>query len=398
MHIGYISFENPCDIVNWSGTHFSIFNTLKKEYDVEWVMPSGLHNLRYGVERFFRNKEMIAFNNWLNWKVINLMYRLQGMSFSELLHKDYAWYYSTAFAKDMSKSMQKNIGKNKYDILFAPRATAEIAFLNTDIPIVYLHDCTFTGVVDYLIQMSNLTDRNIEEGNIIQSNAINIASQIIYSSSWAADSAINYYGAVPEKLNIIHFGANLQQIPNKIGLKCGSDNKVKLLFISVNWENKGGDIAVETLNILNKRGIPTELIIIGCNPRLNQENIKIIPFLNKNNEQDLRLLMSYYQQSDFMILPSRAECAGIVFCEASAFGIPSIATDTGGIPDYVENNINGYRLPFEAKGAEYAEVIRDIFSDKERYQSLRESSRIKYERDLNWDIWLDKFKEVIKKI
>lgn len=32
-----------------------------------------------------------------------------------------------------------------------------------------------------------------------------------------------------------------------------------------------------------------------------------------------------------LLLPTRAECAGIVFNEASAYGVPILLTDTGGV-------------------------------------------------------------------
>ncbi|WP_270350498.1 glycosyltransferase [Ligilactobacillus salivarius] len=66
-----------------------------------------------------------------------------------------------------------------------------------------------------------------------------------------------------------------------------------------------------------------------------------------------------------MLLPTRAECAGIVFNEASAFGVPSLSVDTGGVADYVKNNINGYRMPLSANGEDFALKIEEwIKEDK----------------------------------
>ena len=58
-------------------------------------------------------------------------------------------------------------------------------------------------------------------------------------------------------------------------------NILKLLFVAVKWNTKGGPIAIETLNELNKRGINTELTVVGCKPQeKNCSGLKIIPFLN----------------------------------------------------------------------------------------------------------------------
>lgn len=49
------------------------------------------------------------------------------------------------------------------------------------------------------------------------------------------------------------------------------------------------------------------------------------------------------------------------FCEASAFGVPSI-TDTGGVSTNVINGVNGFALAPEAGAEAYAQKIRGYFS------------------------------------
>ncbi len=40
----------------------------------------------------------------------------------------------------------------------------------------------------------------------------------------------------------------------------------KLLFIGVDWERKGGDVALKVVELLNNMGVQTELHIVGCDP------------------------------------------------------------------------------------------------------------------------------------
>ena len=77
----------------------------------------------------------------------------------------------------------------------------------------------------------------------------------------------------------------------------------------------------------------------------------------------------------------------MVFCEASAYGLPSITTDTGGVCGAVKNGENGFMLPFNARGQEYAEVIAKVYSDDQLYSELVQSSRAAFENRLNWDAW-----------
>ncbi|WP_137463714.1 glycosyltransferase, partial [Escherichia coli] len=42
-----------------------------------------------------------------------------------------------------------------------------------------------------------------------------------------------------------------------------------------------------------------------------------------------------------LLLPTIADCYGMVFCEAAAFGLPVVATDTGGVSSIVINERTG---------------------------------------------------------
>ena len=84
-------------------------------------------------------------------------------------------------------------------------------------------------------------------------------------------------------------------------------------------------------------------------------DVDFIGFLNKNNEEEYQRVIQIISSSDILILPTKAECAGIVFAEASAYGLPIFTYDTGGVGNYVINGVNGYRLPLKDNASEFAE-------------------------------------------
>jgi glycosyltransferase involved in cell wall biosynthesis len=167
--------------------------------------------------------------------------------------------------------------------------------------------------------------------------------------------------------------------------------------LGVEWERKGGDITLAAFNKLQEKKMDASLHIIGCVPPNDisaEKNITVIPFLDKNKEEDFMKLHKIFLDTDFLLLPTRAECAGVVFSEASAYGIPSITTDTGGVSTYVKNGINGFTLPYNADGAEYANIIAELYHDKEKFTALKQSSRHQYDTYLNWELWGQKFTEL----
>jgi glycosyltransferase involved in cell wall biosynthesis len=124
----------------------------------------------------------------------------------------------------------------------------------------------------------------------------------------------------------------------------------------------------------------------------------VTPYLDKNDERQARDIEKLYAQADFLLLPTRADCAPNVFKEANAFGLPVITTATGGVADIVRDGENGYALPHEARGDAYAHVIAAIWHDEARYNQLAQTSRIAYDARLSWDAWAKAISEILHEI
>ena len=79
--------------------------------------------------------------------------------------------------------------------------------------------------------------------------------------------------------------------------------------MGIDWQRKGGDIAIETCRILNNQGIKSMIHIIG--PVEVPESCKNIPyiefigFLNKNNQCDYERIIQYMSSSDILLLPTK---------------------------------------------------------------------------------------------
>jgi glycosyltransferase involved in cell wall biosynthesis len=85
---------------------------------------------------------------------------------------------------------------------------------------------------------------------------------------------------------------------------------------------------------MNIQGIRTTLTVVGCQPAgVLPEYVRVLGFISKSTIKGREKLASLLQKLDFLILPTMAEAAGIVFCEASAFGLLSLSYSTGGVPD-----------------------------------------------------------------
>lgn len=292
--------------------------------------------------------------------------------------------------------IQKQLSKTPCDVIFAPVGKRELTFIETNIPIINLSDVTFNLI--YKNYQLNLEQQEIEWESKQEFIAISKASKLIYPSEWAANSAICDYHAEAAKIEIIPFGANLDEAPlaNEVLAKKRTSH-CRLLFIGKDWHRKGGNIALQTLICLRRMGVDAELVIVGCVPptEIKHENLTVIPYLNKNVPQQREQLKELFLKSHFFIFPTRADCSPIVICEANAFGLPVIATEVGGIPSIIKNGKNGYMLPLAATGDDYANLIVEIFSDKTSYERLMRLSREEYDMRLNWNKWAESLHHVI---
>ncbi len=218
------------------------------------------------------------------------------------------------------------------------------------------------------------------------------------ASDWAKESAIRDYGVAPENISVVPFGANLEYIPAADQLNFQASHQCRLLFFGVEWTRKGGDIALEAYWKLKQEGVNAKLLIVGCVPpaQINDPDITVIPYLDKNNPADFERINDILLKTDFMLLPTRAECAGIVFCEASSYGIPSLTTDTGGVSTYIKNNVNGFTFPLEAGAREYADGIKNIISNPQLLIDLKHSTRAYYDETLSWESWGKSFYEIAR--
>lgn len=125
----------------------------------------------------------------------------------------------------------------------------------------------------------------------------------------------------------------------------------------------------------------------------NKAFIKFIGYLDKNNSEEYKKYIYLYQECNAFILPTRAECAGLVFAEANAFGMPIFATKTA---TYVRNGENGYTLLVSAQGIDFGKCIEKVYRNRQ-FELLSNGSINTYLNYTSWKAWSKHFKSFIER-
>jgi glycosyltransferase involved in cell wall biosynthesis len=361
MRIAFVSIRDPEDIRVFSGGPFHILNELRRQgVEVEVIGP---------------------LNRWFKYLYAPLYF------VEKLRHKNIQIDRHPLALRSYARQIERRLAEGNFDAAISV-SSIPVSYLSPGIPVLFWVDSVFQGMKDYYGgSFSHLPPKEIEIGNRQEQAAINRASYAIYKSEWAASHARHCYKARDGAVQVLPNGANIpvkhgiDQVVEWIGMR--SSRPCVLLFVGVEWERKGGMIAWDATRILNERGIPTTLRVVGC-------EAPAAPFveqygrINKSSAEGQAKFKSLYETSTFFILPTRAEAAGIVFSEASAYGLPILATKTGGVEYYVSQQENGFCLPLDATASQFADLIQSTLKDAGLYQRLSLGGYSRFQSLLNW--------------
>jgi glycosyltransferase involved in cell wall biosynthesis len=336
--------------------------------------------------------EFLSPDQTLSSRMIEKCGRALNRASFRILHRHLAGDQYRVLSWRLAHVFSSRVPGRHFDVIFAPNASVEIASLQTDIPIVYSTDQNWANMANYYPNMTSMFSFAEREADGIEAAALRNASAVLYPSSWAANTAITHYGAPPDKVHVVPWGANMyfEEVPQREAVSQRKwVDEVLLLWIGVDWDRKGGAIAFDCLIDLLQKGVSARLTICGCIPpeRFRHPRITVIPFLDKRKPTERAKLSQLFMDAHFFVFPTMAEAYGIVLCESSAHGLPSIVRNTGGVGGAIEDGQNGCLMAPEAQGKDYAEKIMKILHTPGRYQEFVQASRDAYETRLNWDAW-----------
>jgi len=365
MKFAFATTFDSRDIGNWSGTPFNMATAFAQHgIDIEYI-----GNLKRSLPTNFKLKQF--------WKKIACGQRESPR-------------FNTFAAKHYSQQVAKKLEHAKVDAVIAPLINP-IAYLDCKQPIILWTDALYASLLGFYPGFSSHSASSIEQGNIITKECLARCKLAIFSSDWAARTALEIYGASKDKIKVVPFGANIQcnyTVDDiRTLLKSRSRDTLKLLFIGKHWNRKGGDIVFKVTKALHAAGQPVELNFVGCHPPKEVEipsYIKCHGFISKRTPEGVEKMIRLLHESHFLFVPSRAECLGIVFAEANAFGLPCLTSYVGGISTIVKDNINGMTFSLDASTLTYCEYIMKLMQNYAEYEKLALSAFHEYKTKLNW--------------
>jgi glycosyltransferase involved in cell wall biosynthesis len=366
LRLAYVTLYDPNDPEQWSGIGHAILQSLRQQQ--LQVTAIGPLRCRLGpLKRIAESVHAVASRGYYEFQ----RERIVGW--------DYARQISAKMVRD------------EFDVVLSAGAPIAVSWLSCSQPIAIWSGATFSSLIHHYGFVHGNCQASIRAGHRMERAALTRARLLLFASEWAAGSAVRDYGADPTKIRIVPFGANLAHPPCRGDVMHAIDTRSRevcsLISVGVEWERKGMARAVDLSVALNERGVPTELRIVGCEPprgRALPAHVRLCGHIDKRSSGGEQRLGALMAASHFHVLLSTAECFGIAYCEANAWGVPNIASDVGGVPSAVRNGEGGWRFSISAPVEEIADFIAAIHRDQDRYGSAARRARHEYEQRLNW--------------
>jgi len=240
--------------------------------------------------------------------------------------------------------------------------------------------------------LADLSPYGVWSEHLITYRALSKVALVAFASEYAEAEAIRY-GVPQGKACVVPYGANLDNPPRR-EVSAGrtmrlvvTKGHLDLLFVGKDWERKGGAIAIQVVRYLNAEGLSAHLHVVGCLPEVQADSgsVTFYGYLDKRRESDNARLEELYRQCDVLILPTKDEGFGVVFAEAAAFGLPSLAFNSAGVSTAVCNGQSGVLLPPQSTPLAFASVVLGWVANPSSYDALCVGARKYFEEVTNWD-------------
>ncbi|NGM73068.1 glycosyltransferase family 4 protein [Sphingobacterium sp. SGL-16] len=255
-------------------------------------------------------------------------------------------YYKKKIRK-IVKDIENTIDLSQIDLIHAHTWFSDggVAYeLNKIYKIPYITNIRNTDLNVFLKYMFNL--RNYGKQILLNSKQIvpiSIAYKDRIKHSSVLKSHINF---LTEKINVIPNGVDKFWIDNRVSKRkiIRDKNNIKMLYVGKFTAGKNILKLIKSIQVLNiKTKNKLSLTLIGGGGNHMPAVLKMIEkdnniiYIGKIN--NLNQLRKYYSESDFFLMPSKAETFGLVYIEALLQGLPILYTAHEGIDGFYDESI-----------------------------------------------------------
>lgn len=210
------------------------------------------------------------------------------------------------------------------------------------------------------------------------------ASFICCISSYARSQV---FRLLPEadwaKVHVARLGVDVNRFAPAI--RSESHDPLRIVCVGRLVETKGQAVLLDAVAQLRGEGIPVSLQLIGDGPSRNAlrelaQKHQIESHVTFAGAVNPEAIVDLLRSSEAFVLPSFAEGIPVALMEAMAMELPCVTTFVNGIPELIEDNVDGLIVP-PADVAALAQAIGKLAADPNLRLRLGKAGRTKVLRN-----------------
>jgi len=197
--------------------------------------------------------------------------------------------------------------------------------------------------------------------------------------SRSADQVLRQYG-IKTRIEVIRTGVAVGRTGDREATRhrfAIPDESFVLLYVGRIAREKNVGLLLRAFRAVHERHPEARLMIVGSGPyeqasRRLSETLQIgddVLFTGMLSREEIS---EVYGGADAFVFPSVTETQGLVVCEALTAGLPCVAVRAAGIPEVIEDGVDGFLTENSADG--FAESISRLISDPDLRNRLSEGA------------------------
>jgi len=282
-----------------------------------------------------------------------------------------------------SQQIEHEIRQLKYtpDLVFHLYGTYCPFYENFEIPYAMYLDYTMILAERNWTQwapFSNYKERN--DWVNLERAAYKRAHHLFSMSEQVKSSLVEDYGIASDKISVVGVSGNYKEPyegPKSFGSK-------QILFNGSEFARKGGDLVLEAFRKVIQVIPNAKLVIVGKDLKIEEEGVDNIGSVSSSAE-----MLNLFLNSDIVLAPARCDPFPLFVIEAMNYGIPCIVSNNDGMPEIVDNEVNGFVIN-EYKSAVLADNIIRLLSDNSLLESMSKKAQEKIANKFNWQCVAEK--------
>ncbi len=175
----------------------------------------------------------------------------------------------------------------------------------------------------------------------------------------------------------ISFPASPADVDGREVAGASADERI-LLYLGRIAREKNLDLLLDAFRIVSRTDGSARLVVVGGGPYLErcQERARELGMDGRvtfTGPLPREVLPAVFRAAELFVFPSATETQGLVVGEAALHGLPCVAVDAGGTPEFVRHGETGLLVRPDAE--EFAEAVLELLRDGQRREGFSRAAR-----------------------